>query len=29
MAETLTKLGIKPFLDLNTIVVLDSDKRLV
>lgn len=24
-----TKLGIKPFLDENTTVVLDSDKRLV
>lgn len=29
MAKTLTKLGIKRFLDENTIVVLDSDKRLV
>lgn len=29
MAKTLTNLGIKQFLDENTIVVLDSDKRLV
>lgn len=29
MVKTLTKLGIKRFVDENTIMVLNSDKRLV